>query len=170
MHPGSLRWSWAILRLFMDAAAMAHRQAAVMTALILRKWTDPRMSSLAWIDFDEAEPSAHSGSWRSSRSAKAAMNWAWAPSVIRSRITSFQERARSRLACGTCSSFLGCSARWKAGMFRKASYEPRRRQSRSGSRCYAAGASARLESPASGTGALACRRMFAIRSSISLSN
>ena len=39
-----------------------------------------------------------------------------------------------------------------------------------GLRCYAAGASARLESPTSGTGALACRRMFAIRSSISLSN
>jgi hypothetical protein len=47
---------------------------------------------------------------------------------------------------------------------------PRRRRSKSGSRCYAAGAFARLESLASGTGALACRRMFAIRSSISLSN
>src|SRR6202050_407593 len=47
---------------------------------------------------------------------------------------------------------------------------PRRRRSKSGLRCYAAGASARLESPTSGTGALACRRMFAIRSSISLSN
>ena len=35
---------------------------------------------------------------------------------------------------------------------------------------YAAGASARLESPTSGTGALAGGRMFAIRSSISLSN
>ena len=45
---------------------------------------------------------------------------------------------------------------------------PRRRRSKSGSRCYAAGASARLESPTSGTGALTCRRMFAIRSSISL--
>ena len=47
---------------------------------------------------------------------------------------------------------------------------PIRRRSKSGSRWYAAGASARLESPTSGTGALACRRMFAIRSFISLSN
>src|ERR1700733_8570920 len=46
----------------------------------------------------------------------------------------------------------------------------RRRRSKFGLRCYAAGASARLESPTSGTGGLAGGRMFAIRSSISLSN
>jgi hypothetical protein len=61
--------------------------------------------------------------------------------------------------------------RLKAGLLRVASGAGVRSiTAKLGFRCYAAGASARLESPTSGTGALACRRMFAIRSSISLSN
>ena len=83
------------------------------------------MSSPAWIDFDEAERQRAQRIMALFQERESRDELGLGPSAIRSRITCFPERARSRPACGICSSFPGCSACWKAEMSRKASCEPR---------------------------------------------
>ena len=83
------------------------------------------MSSLAWIDFDEAERQRAQRIMAlfQERESRDELGLG----AIRDSIADhlFQERAQFRPACATCSSFPGCSVCWKAGMFRKASCEPR---------------------------------------------
>jgi hypothetical protein len=84
------------------------------------------MSSLAWIDFDEAERQRAQRivALFQERESRDELGLGAIRDSIADRL--FPERARFRPACAICSSFPGCFACWKAGTFRKASCEPRR--------------------------------------------